>query len=473
MKTPFGALLLLLAGCSNASTSTAIRPAPSASEDPTIPKPAPVGPLAAPASSREALRMPGPSVDASIPLEVYRKRRRALMDKLGAKERGKPPSAALVTGDMTFNGLREGMDVYYLTGVDEPGSSVLLTPGARVFTERLIVAPMDAEGQRWTGERAILPSRPMELSTGFAKIYRDSALAWLLVGACEQYGSLAFVQQYKPDPDPRPRAQELYAKTLDRTYGCQINDLHGLVGRMREVKGPEEIALMRKALEFTAAGHAAALSAIHEGAREFQVKDVVEEAFRRAGSRHVAYESIVGSGGNSAVLHYPKDDRTMSAGELILIDAAAEAEYYAADVTRTMPVSGKYTPEQRDIYDIVLRAQKAGIDAARVGATVDDVDRATRQVITDAGYYDYYLHGCCHFVGLEVHDAGDYVRPLPAGAVITVEPGIYLPQRGFGVRIEDEVLITDGAAEVLSAAIPKDPDVIEKRMAEARASKPR
>ena len=473
MKTSSGAALLLLAACSNAPTSTSSRPAASTSEDLTIPRPAPVGPLAAPAASSDGPRMAGPSADASIPLDVYRKRRRALMDKLGAKEHGKPPSAALVAGDMTFNGLREGMDVYYLTGVDEAGASVVLTPGARVYTEKLIVAPFDAEGQRWNGERAILPSRPMELSTGFAKIYRDSALPWLLVGACEQYGSLAFVQEYKPDPEPKPRAQELYAKAVERTYGCQVNDLHGLVARMREVKGPEELALMRKAIEYTAAGHAAALSAIHDGSREFQVKDAVEDAFRRAGSRHVAYESIVGSGRNSAVLHYPKDDRIMTSGELVLIDAAAEAEYYAADVTRTMPVSGKYTPEQREIYDIVLRAQKAGIDAVRVGATVEDVDRATRQVIIDAGYYDYYIHGCCHFVGLEVHDPGDYVRPLPAGAVITVEPGIYLPQRGFGVRIEDEVLVTDGAAEVLSAAIPKDPDVIEKKMADARASKSR
>jgi Xaa-Pro aminopeptidase len=469
MRTPLLALALL-AACSSPPSATAT-PAPSASAsgDPTIPRPISPGPLAAPipGASAEARGLTGPRAGATLGVDVYRKRRRALMDKLGSKEHGKPPSGALVAGDMSFNGLREGMDVYYLTGVDEAGASVLLTPGAPIFTERLVVAPLDVEEGRFTGDRVLLPSRPLEVATGFAQIARASWLPHMLIHACDQYGSLAFVQDYVADPAPKPKAQELYAKTLDRTYGCQVNDLHGLLARMREVKAPEELALMRQAIAYTAAGHAAALGAIHPGAHEFEVKDAVEDAFRKAGSRHVAYDSIVGSGGNSAVLHYPKDDRVMQSGELVLIDAAAEAEYYASDVTRTMPVSGKFTREQRDIYEIVLRAQKAGIDAVRAGARVEDVDLATRKVIADAGYYDYYVHGCCHFVGLEVHDAGDYDRPLPPGAVITVEPGIYLPQRGFGVRIEDEVLVTDGTPEVLTAAIPKDPDAIEARMAEA------
>src|SRR5262249_49149276 len=188
----------------------------------------------------------------------------------------------------------------------------------------------------------------------------------------------------------------------------------------------------------------------------------------RAGARHISYDSITGSGPNGAVLHYPNDNRVMKDGELIVIDAAAEAEFYAADVTRTLPVGCKYSKEQRDIYDIVLRAQAAGIAAAHAGVTVDEIDRATRKVVEDAGYYDYYIHSCCHFVGLQVHDAGDYGAPLPANSVITVEPGIYLPQRGFGVRIEDEILITPSGAEVITKDIPKDPDELERSMAKAR-----
>jgi Xaa-Pro aminopeptidase len=165
------------------------------------------------------------------------------------------------------------------------------------------------------------------------------------------------------------------------------------------------------------------------------------------------------------VLHYPKDDRVMKDGELVVVDAGAEAEFYATDVTRTYPVGGKFSPEQREIYELVLRAQAAGIAAAKPGVTVRTISKAVSKVIDDAGYHDAYIHGCCHFVGLEVHDPGEYEKPLPVGAVLTVEPGIYLPQRGFGVRIEDEVLITAGGNEVITRDIPKDADAIEKALA--------
>ena len=149
----------------------------------------------------------------------------------------------------------------------------------------------------------------------------------------------------------------------------------------------------------------------------------------------------------------------------------AEEQFYATDVTRTYPVSGKFSPEQREIYDVVLRAQAAGIAAAKAGVTPRTLERAVRKVIDEAGYHDAYLHGCCHFVGLEVHDTGDYDAPLPAGAVLTVEPGIYLPQRGFGVRIEDEILITPTGAEVLTKGVPRNPDEIERRMQARRAAR--
>ena len=154
----------------------------------------------------------------------------------------------------------------------------------------------------------------------------------------------------------------------------------------------------------------------------------------------------------------------MKEGEVVVVDAAAEEQYYATDVTRTYPVSGKFSPEQREIYNIVLKAQAAGIAAAKAGVTQRTLENAVRKVIDEAGYRDAYIHGCCHFVGLQVHDAGDYDAPLPAGAVLTVEPGIYLPWRGFGVRIEDEILITANGAEVITRAVPKDPDEIERRM---------
>jgi len=417
-----------------------------------IPRVLPVGKLMAPAGVRETQTI-GPT--GSLGAEVYRRRRKALMDKLKT-------GATLVVNEAQFSGLREGMDFYYLTGIDEPGAALLLDPGGQ-YPELLVLRPLDVEPERWDGERTMLPSQALEASTGFARVIRTTRLAGRLLGACP-HGGLNFVGYFVPVPDPKPKVMQAYADALDRSYGCKVNDRHGTLGQLREVKDADELKLMRRAIEHTAAGHARILEVLKPGIRELDLKDAIEEAFRRSGSRHVAYDSIVGSGPNGAVLHYPKDDRTIRDGELVVVDAGAEEQYYATDVTRTYPASGKFTPEQREIYDVVLRAQAAGIAAAKAGVTVRTIDQAIRKVVDDAGYHDAFIHGCCHFVGLEVHDVGDYEAPLPAGAVITVEPGIYLPQRNFGVRIEDEILITPSGAEVLTRAVPKDPDEIERRM---------
>lgn len=451
------AFVLLATACSSppAQPTAAVTP-----DDPAIPRPAPRGPLTVAIPQTEPRGLVGPS--GSVGIEVYRKRRRALMEKIGS-------GAALVTQDMEWTGDRDGMDYYYLTGIEEPGGALVVSPTAKPYKERLFLSTRNDERDRWTGERSILPSKALEVASGIARIGREPALPMALLEACDHDGGLVFVGDFVPGSfalgKELPRGIQLINKARERTLGfCKLKDMHGLISGMREVKEPLELELMRKAIAYTAAGHEAALHAVHPGVREFEVKDAIEDAFRRAGSRHLAYDSITGSGPNGAVLHYPKDDRVMKDGELIVIDAAGEAEMYAADVTRTLPVGGKFTKDQREIYEVVLAAQKAGIAAAKAGVTVGDIDRATRKVVEDAGYYDYYLHPCCHFVGLQVHDSGDYEAPLPANAVITVEPGIYLPQRGFGVRIEDEILITPSGAEVLTKAIPKEADEIERRM---------
>jgi Xaa-Pro aminopeptidase len=408
--------------------------------------------------AREPRGLVGPT--GTLGVDVYRRRRQKLMERVGG-------GAILVAQEAKWEGARSGMDYYYLTGIDEDGGRLLLLPDAPVFKEVLYLATRDVEAERWEGERAPL-SRALEVSTGIAKLRRVSGIHGGLVSACTKYGFLAYVGDFVPYPREEPAVMDLYGKATSRTLDCRIKDLHGVLAEMRLVKEPEELALLRKAIDITALGHEAALSAVRPFAREYQVKDEIEGAFRRGGSRHVAFDSITGSGPNSTVLHYPKDDRAMQGGELIVVDIGAEAEYYAADVTRTLPVGGRYTPAQREIVNLVLEAQKAGIARARAGATLEEIDLATRDVIEKAGYYDHYLHSCCHTVGLEVHDVGEWQRPLPVGAVITVEPGVYLPEKGFGVRIEDEVLITRGEAEVLTRAIPKDPGAIEALMAEAR-----
>ncbi len=424
-----------------------------------VPKQLPVGKYMAPSVGPEA-RPIGPT--GTLGADVYRKRRKALMDKLKT-------GATLVVNEMAFEGSRERMDFYYLTGIDEPGAALLLDP-ASPDLEVLYLRALDLERGQWDGERAKLPSTLLESTSGIAEIRRIDRLPRALLRACS-HGGLNYVGQLVAAPEAKPKVLTHYEEARERSpsEACKVNDRHDTLARMREAKEAEEIKLMRRSIEHTAAGHARVLEVLKPGMREFELKDSIEDAFRRSGSRHRAYDSIVGSGPNGAILHYPKDDRVMKEGELVVVDAGAEEQYYATDVTRTYPVSGKFSPEQREIYDIVLKAQAAGIAAAKAGVTPRTLERAVRKVIDDAGYHDAFIHGCCHFVGLEVHDAGDYDQPLPAGAVLTVEPGIYLPQRGFGVRIEDEILITPTGAEVLTKAIPKDPAEIERRMQSRRA----
>jgi Xaa-Pro aminopeptidase len=232
------------------------------------------------------------------------------------------------------------------------------------------------------------------------------------------------------------------------------------------VKEPGELERIRKATDITAAGFQALFQAARPGAPEYAVKDAFLEAVHRLGARHLSYGSITGSGPDATVLHYPRDDRRLEAGELMVADCAAEYERYASDVTRTLPVGGKFSAEQRAVYELVLRAQEAAIARIKPGARWrEDVDDTARQVIAEAGYGDYFIHGVGHFVGLDVHDPGLYDQPLPAGAVVTVEPGIYLPGKGLGVRIEDVVLVTPTGHEVLSRGIPKQAAELEQLLA--------
>jgi Xaa-Pro aminopeptidase len=427
-----------------------------------VPKQYPVGKYMAPSVGPEP-RPIGPT--GTLGADVYRKRRKALMERLKT-------GATLVVNEAKFDGLREGMDFYYLTGIDEPGAALLLDP-ASPDPEVLFLRPLDVERGQWEGERAKLPSQLLQTSSGIPIVRRAEGfrgLGYALMKACA-HGGLNFVGQFIAPPEPKSKVMTAYAEAVDRSYGCKVNDFHDALARIREVKEAEEIKLMRKAIEHTAAGHARVLDVLKPGMREYELKDAIEDAFRKSGSRHVAYDSIVGSGPNGAILHYPKDDRAMKEGELVVVDAGAEEQFYATDVTRTYPVSGKFSPEQREIYDIVLKAQAAGIAAAKAGVTPRTLERAVRKVIDEAGYHDAFIHGCCHFVGLEVHDTGDYDAPLPAGAVLTVEPGIYLPQRGFGIRIEDEILITPTGAEVITKGVPSNPDEIERRMQARRAAR--
>ncbi len=390
--------------------------------------------------------------------EVYKKRRAQLMEKLGK-------AATVVVDEMKFDFLRQGMDFYWLTGFSEAGAALVLDPGAPERKEMLFLAPRKVEDERWSGERAPLPSEQLQQSSGFRYIGRAPAVSEWLVDACDHANELAYVGEFSGADSPMPKALELERKAAERTISCKVKDLHHLISRLRVPKSAGELGLIRKAVSYSAEGHKAAMATAKAGVAEFVIKDAAESAMRKAGMRHLAYESITGSGPNGAVLHYPKDDRILKAGDLVVADIGAEAEMYASDVTRTFPVGGKFSADQRAVYEAVLKAQLAGIAMAKPGVSLADIQKVVSESISASGYYDAFPHGCCHYVGLEVHDSGEWDAPMPEGAVFTVEPGIYLPERGFGVRIEDDLVLIKGGAEVLSRDIPKTVDEIEKLMA--------
>lgn len=255
-------------------------------------------------------------------------------------------------------------------------------------------------------------------------------------------------------------------ESIAKLDALDVRSARTLIGTIREVKSASEIASIRRAVAATVAGHADAIRAVRAGLFEYHVAAIVEMRCREGGCRRQAYPSIAGAGPNSCVLHYDRNRRRLEDGDLVVLDAGGEHDGYACDVTRTFPVSGKFTPEQAAAYDAVLEAQVAAIGAVRPGATLRDVHDVARGVLERHGLAKWFIHGTCHAVGLDVHDPWRRDAPLRPGCVLTVEPGMYDPARNLGIRIEDTVLVTESGCEVLSAALPKGRAEIEALAAE-------
>jgi Xaa-Pro aminopeptidase len=264
-----------------------------------------------------------------------------------------------------------------------------------------------------------------------------------------------------------PPDLDLYGKVTARIPGVDIRNSSHFIERMRMVKSDDEIAAIEEAIRITHEGLTAVAAAMQPGMMEYQLDGVLEETFKRQGSQHMAFAPIVGAGKETTVLHYERRDQPLQSGQLLLLDVGARWNRYCADISRTFPVGGKFTTRQAEIYDIVLRAQQAAIDAIRPGITVDSVHQIARNIIRQAGYADAFIHGTSHHLGLDVHDVADYSLPLAPGMVITVEPGIYLPEEELGVRIEDDVLVTRTGSRVLSGFIPRGRSEVEAWVAAA------
>jgi Xaa-Pro aminopeptidase len=388
---------------------------------------------------------------------------------------------------------------YYLTGFPEP-EAVLVLVGGAAPRAILFCREKNPERELWDGYRFGVDAA--REAFGFDEAHPVSALDQKLPELLANQPTLFFAPGMDPAWDARVMGWLNQVRAQARTgvvAPADIRDVRSILDEMRLVKDAHEIATMRRAAAVTAGAHVRAMRATRPGVMEYEIEAELLHEFRRHGSQFPAYWPIVASGPNACVLHYRENDRQMHEGDLLLIDAGCEVDGYAADVTRTFPVSGRFAGPQRDVYEIVLAAQAAAAAEVKPGARWDAPHEAAVRVIaqglvdlglcsgtTDAviesgDYKRFYMHRTGHWLGLDVHDAGDYKhagewRPLVQGMTLTVEPGCYIrpadnvPERfwNIGVRIEDDALVTETGCELITAAAPKRVDDIEALMRDAR-----
>ena len=429
---------------------------------------------------------------------MFAERRRRFMDQMEDGVAIFFAAPEKVRSNDTHYRFRQDSDFHYLTGFPEPGAVGLLLPKHAEHRFVLFVRPRDREREIWDGRRA--GPEGARAKYGADASYTIDQLADVLPRYLENAPSLYFTLGRYPEAD----ASVQKAVDTVRAKGRQgiraprvFRDPAAIVNDMRLKKTTAELDIMRRAAAISSEAHRLAMEALHPGMHEYEIEALIEYTFRRHGAAGPSYNTIVGSGVNATILHYIENSSTCRDGELLLVDAGAEVEGYSADITRTYPVNGRFTPAQREIYEIVLGAQKRAIAEVRVKNTFNAVhDVALRtlveglvkvgllkgevdRLIADEAYKPYYMHRTSHWLGLDVHDVGDYRngeawRPLEPGMVLTVEPGLYFGEdrtevpaqyRGIGVRIEDDVLVTEGEPEVLTAATPKTVDEIESVMA--------
>lgn len=424
---------------------------------------------------------------------IFRRRRDTLAEKLGNTIAIVPAAIHHLRNNDAEYEYRQNSDFYYLTGFTEPEAVLVIAP-ERDERDILFLRRRDRDAEIWTGKRLGVESAAasLEMDAAFGIDELDAKLSAMLVG----YDRLAYGFGRDEAFDRRIHAAVAAARHTVRRGGKAPQEFLEpgiIVHEMRLRKSPEEIELMRKAGEITRKGHIAGMRSTHPGMWEYELEALIEFAYRVGGSQANAYPSIVAGGANATILHYNSNRERLEDGTLVLVDSAAELDLYASDVTRTWPVNGRFTREQRAIYEIVLAAQKAAIEEVRPGKSFRAYHEKAVQVLSegllDVGllkgkldeiianetYRDFYPHNTGHWIGLDVHDVGKYRDPadnwrlLEPGMVMTVEPGLYVqrdlnvPERfkGIGVRIEDDILCTASGPENLTPGVPKEIDEIE------------
>lgn len=427
----------------------------------------------------------------------YQDRRKKLAAQLPPDSVAIIPAAheLLRNGDAHYR-FRQDSDFYYLTGYNEPDALLFVSSGAE--TESVLFnRPRNPAEEQWTGVRLGQDGaiKVLGMNRSFSIHTLSEELPNLLLGKTSVYYSLGrYSAIEKLILNSISSIKSMIRKGVKAPD--TLCDLEPIVSEMRLIKSEAEIALMRQAASISVSAHKKAMRSCREMSYEYQLEAELIYEFSRHGCRSVAYDPIVGAGANACILHYTSNNKALNSGDLVLIDAGGEFENYAADITRTFPVNGQFTAEQKSIYQLVLKAQKAGIASIKPGVPWNLVQQIMVQVLTEGlfelgilkgdvdtlikseAYKPYYMHNSGHWLGLDVHDAGRYKinnewRPLEAGMVLTVEPGLYLSQSiegldkrwwNIGVRIEDDVVVTQTGHEVLTKDLPVEIDEIEALM---------
>lgn len=435
-------------------------------------------------------------------MNEFERRRAAFAEKIGDAVAIFPSAPHRVRsndGDYLY---RQDSDFYYLTGFEEPNSALLLSPNSKEAKSVIFVQPLNREREVWEGWRLGVERAAATLGVDAAYPIDElwTKLPELLATSDNLYYPLAHHREF--DERVIEAVRECRTKRRREDHGASnVLDPSPILHEMRTIKTPYDVERIRRAINISVEGHLAAMRGARPGMHEYEIQALLEYVFTSRGGQTPAYPTIVGSGPNGVCLHYVANRRRIADGELVLVDAGAEVDYYCGDLTRTWPITGKFSAEQRAVYDIVLAANQRIIELCKPGAKWNsDIADATVKVLVegllDIGlvkgsaqenieketYKQFYMHRQGHYLGLDVHDVGYYRkdgdwRGLQEGMVLTVEPGLYIAQdadvderfRAIGIRIEDDVLITASGCENLSVACPKSIEAIERTMAEGRA----
>lgn len=405
----------------------------------------------------------------------------------------------VIRSNDSYYPFRQNSDFWYLTGFDEPQAALLIIKDADHQIKTILFnRKKDKSAEIWTGYRMGQDEAISQIQVDETYIFDEisTKLPDLLTGRQVLYhADLGYCYAEKIIYDlVKSRTK---SKQQPDNLALKIINWQYILHEQRLFKSSAEIDLMRKASKISTDAHIRAMKICRAGLFEYHLEAEIVHEFGKQGAKSPAYNSIVGNGNNACILHYTQNSDELKTGNLVLVDAGCEYQYYASDITRTFPVDGKFTKPQRDIYDIVLRAQTYAIDHLKPGASIGKVNTdiiriklagllALRilqgdleQLVTQKAHLPFYMHGLSHWLGLDVHDVGDYKkgkkdRILEPGMVLTVEPGLYIHKdldvpviyKGIGVRIEDNIVITEQGNETLTSAVPKTPDDIEALMAE-------